>query len=179
MWIWFILWQIIGASLTNRLVKWLAVVTTVGLLTSHFPFFPISFHLSFVLHPLSLHSLFPLFPFISLWLVESIGMQGDVGWCLQGKDKAVISANEATLVPEHKCANISNTTRPCVCVCVCMCVWEWERKESYIKEVRQRSLSWTWMWYDCFFSCALSWLCNMTTAFKMQQLAFFLSFFFF
>lgn len=46
-------------------------------------------------------------------------MQGDVGWCLQGKDKAVISANEATLVPEHKCANISNTTRPCVCVCVC------------------------------------------------------------
>ena len=129
MWIWFILWQIIGASLTNRLVKWLAVVTTVGLLTSHFPFFPISFHLSFVLHPLSLHSLFPLFPFISLWLVESIGMQGDVGWCLQGKDKAVISANEATLVPEHKCANISNTTRPCVCVCVCVCVCENEREK--------------------------------------------------
>lgn len=41
-------------------------------------------------------------------------MQGDVGQCLQGKDKAVISANEAVLVPEHKCANISNPTKACV-----------------------------------------------------------------
>lgn len=57
-------------------------------------------------------NLSPLFH--PLWSVLYIGMQGDVGQCLQGKDKAVISANEAVFVPEHKCANISNPTKACV-----------------------------------------------------------------
>lgn len=60
-------------------------------------------------------------PLPPVWLVESIGMQSYVGWRLQGKDKTVISGNEAALVPESKCANISNSTRPCVYVCVCVC----------------------------------------------------------
>lgn len=55
-------------------------------------------------------------------------MQGDVGWRLQAKDKAVISANEAALVPEHE--NVPTSATPpdhaCWCVarlaaCVCCC----------------------------------------------------------
>lgn len=37
-------------------------------------------------------------------------MQGDVGWRLQAKDKAVISANEAALVPEHE--NVPTSATP-------------------------------------------------------------------
>lgn len=81
------------------------------------PYSPVSFLSSLILSSF----LSPLSA--SLWLVDSIGMHGDVGRCLQGKDKAVISANEAALVPEHKCANISKTTRPCVYMYVCVCAW--------------------------------------------------------
>lgn len=53
-------------------------------------------------------------------------MQGDVGWRLQAKDKAVISANEAALVPEHENVPTSATPPDHVCRCVarlaaCVC----------------------------------------------------------